>query len=138
MKRRKNFELEIVLTRIEIAKLDREKDAATIKTLRDRLGDLQRAQEGQITDDLIAKAQSYGIELPLPSAKKHWWWDDIDYAGNDFRNYLTDTGKAGAKKLIQEEWRKSVTWWIATFISILTALTGLVGAIIGAIALWKK
>ncbi len=136
MKRGDNFNLDISLTRLEIAKLDREKDAGMIVVLKQRLGDLQRAQEGAVTDELLEKALSYGIEAPRD--KKHWWWDDIDHAGEDFRNYLTDTGKAGMKKLIQKEWRKSVQWWITIVVSILTALTGLAGAFIGIIALWKK
>lgn len=127
--------LEISLLRLELAKLDKDKDATTIAKIKSKIGECKRRLAAVETDELLDKAQSYGIELPRD--KKHWWRDDIDYAGEDFRSYLTDAGKAGVKKLIRDEWRLAVDWWVKIIVSVLAALTGLVGAIIGMLALLK-
>ena len=47
------------------------------------------------------------------------WWDDIKDHGGTIEEieaatnfYLTDKGAAAAKRLIREDKRKSVEWWI--------------------------
>jgi hypothetical protein len=63
----------------------------------------------------------------------------LDYVGvDDFRHYLTDIGKAGVSKLIREEKRKNIEWRVKIIITILTALTGLIGSTIGVLSVLKK
>lgn len=89
------------------------------------------------TNRLVNKVNQLGIEIP--SDKENWWWDDLNYVGVDhFRSYLTDVGKAGISKLIREERRKNIQWWVNIIITIFTALTGLIGSIIGVISVLRN
>lgn len=88
------------------------------------------------TDQLYRKAQKFGIEFP--KNKHNWWWDDIDHEGENFRNYLTDIGKASVLRLIREERRKDIEWWVKIIGGVITLLTGLAGSIIGIIAVLKN
>jgi hypothetical protein len=89
------------------------------------------------TDRLLRKVRQLGIELP--PKKDSWWWDDMDYAGpDDYRSYLTDIGKASVSKLIREERRKNIEWWVKIVVTIITALTGLVGSLIGVLSVLNK
>ena len=70
------------------------------------------AKERKETDALKAEALRLGIDIPW---NKGWWWEDVDNFGGspdtweflreDFQ-YLTDKGKAGARKLIRDELRR--------------------------------
>lgn len=107
-------------------------------------------KERQETDALKRRALELGIEVPH---KPDWWWEDIDnfpggpqeweYLGDEY-TYLTPAGKAGYRKLIREElraedkWRERLDWKIKLIVSIITAITGLLGALIGIIAILKK
>lgn len=133
MRKTPNFDWEITILRWRVAKLDPEKDADAIKRLQDEIGGTKRAKWAWETDDLLARATKRGIELPRD--KDHWWWSDADYAGENARSYLTDIGKAGAQRLIRDDRRSSLKWWIDVCVPIFTALTGLAGAAIGIIAL---
>lgn len=60
-------------------------------------------------------------------------------------SYLTEQGKAGVRKLIKEEirkedeWRRArISWKVGIVVSIISAITGLVGALIGIFAILKK
>ncbi len=87
------------------------------------------------TERLLRKATKLGIDFP---DKPGWWWNDIDDEGVNYRNYLTDSGEAGVLRLIREERRKSVEWWVKIIGGVITLLTGLAGSIIGIIAILKK
>jgi hypothetical protein len=93
---------------------------------------------------LLRKALKWGIDIPN---NKGWWEDDKPYTGGmtdidmlvaigDQR--LTALGRAGVKRLIREERRKSIEWWIKVIVTVITALTGLVGALIGVFAILRK
>jgi len=108
------------LTRIAIKISDRQQRLAVIDT-----------------DRILLKVRQLGIELP--TGKESWWWDDMDYVGpDDYRSYLTDIGKSAVSKLIKEERRKNLEWWVKIVVTLITALTGLVGALIGVFSLLKK
>jgi hypothetical protein len=86
------------------------------------------------TDRLVKKAQRMGIEIPR---KDNWWWEDETFDGPMISNgvyegkfYLTEWGKAGVSKLIREERRKSIEWWIKVITPILSAIIALLGLIV--------
>lgn len=88
------------------------------------------------TDRLINKVRRQGIELP---SNKSWWWDDLDDRGpDDYRSYLTNSGKAGVSKLIREERKKSVEWWVKIIMPILSALIALLGLLVGLVSVYRK
>ena len=89
------------------------------------------------TDKLINKVRRLGIELPSNSS---WWWDDLDDKGpDDFRSYLTDMGKAGVSKLIRDERKKSIEWWIKTIIiPLLTAIVSVLSLLVALVSVSRK
>lgn len=135
-KKYRKLKREIILLEKEESTLGENTNPKEKSELYSKLGDRHRKLSAIETDKILSKVQKLGIELP--TGKKHWWWDDIDYEGEDFRNYLTDDGKAGVKKLIRNERRNSVDWWVKMIVSVLAALTGLIGSIIGVLAVLKK
>lgn len=105
-----------------------------------RLFRIRQELEGLETDEIMAKVYRLGIELPEKRAD--WWWDDLDYMGPDsFRSYLTPKGKSYVWKLIKDERKKNVEFWIKTiggFIPMLTALAGTVAAILAVLSKWNS
>lgn len=81
------------------------------------------AKERKETDEILHEALRLGIEI---KGKPGWWWQDVDnYGGTpddweyvkDDLTYLTETGKAGARRQIREELnkikeesRKDIAW----------------------------
>lgn len=68
---------------------------------------IDRQKEREETDALEQEASSLGITIPK---NPDWWWDDAeDYSGPAgmmpyvVQTYLTPHGKAGFRKLIQDE-----------------------------------
>jgi len=66
-----------------------------------------RQKEREETDALEREAISLGIDIPK---NPDWWWDDADEYSGPFemmeyvvQHYLTPKGKAGLRRLIQEE-----------------------------------
>jgi hypothetical protein len=89
------------------------------------------------TDRLMNTVHKLGIELP--AKKADWWWDDMDDVGpEDYRSYLTERGKMGVSKLIRDERKKNIEWWAKIIGTVITLLTGLVGSIIGVLAILYK
>lgn len=92
-------------------------------------------------EHLLATAHSLGVDIPTHEEKPSWWSSNSS-RGMDFGPatvyWLSDTGEAGLAKLIREEKRKNVEWWVRTVGSIAGLLTGLLGALIGVIAFLKK
>jgi hypothetical protein len=113
--------------------------------------DRQLIKEREETDALKRQSLELGIEIPK---KSDWWWEDFDsFGGNletweivrDEYTYLTAEGKAGVRKLIrdelkkEDEWKRARTEWkVKMIVSIITAITGLAGAVIGIIAILSK
>lgn len=86
---------------------------------------------------LTRKALRLGIEIP----KNPEWWD------NDFENgmppeavtrWLNYKGRIGAAKLIREERRKNIEWWAKIIIPFIAAITGIIGAITGLVAVSSR
>jgi hypothetical protein len=134
---RRNLQREITLLEKEESTLDGLTDQEKLAKLHIKLSSHQLRLAVIDTDRLLRKVRQLGIELP--SKKDSWWWDDMDYAGpEDYRSYLTDIGKAGVSKLIREEKKKNIEWWIKIVVTIITALTGLVGSLIGVLSVLNK
>jgi hypothetical protein len=99
-------------------------------------------RQAEITDAICREALELGIDLPGPRDKPEWWFDDteqysgpLELAEYMIRNYLTDDGKIGARGLINERQavvRDRKIRWIC---QIIAAVTGLLGSIIGILAI---
>jgi hypothetical protein len=88
------------------------------------------------TERLVGKAQRLGIELPR---KPEWWWDNSEQVGpEDASYYLTDVGKAGVAKLIREERRTNIEWWVKVVTPILGALISLLGLVVALVSVSNK
>jgi lipopolysaccharide export LptBFGC system permease protein LptF len=105
--------------------------------LQDKLYPLKQRLDAIETERLTKKARQLGIEIP---SNRTWWWDDLDYVSSpdEATFYLTDIGKAGVSKLIREERRKNIEWWVKTITPILGALISLLGLVIALISVSKK
>lgn len=88
------------------------------------------------SEALFRKAERYAIEIPLTPS---WWWDDSvsGLPPEDVSRYLTKVGQVGVKKLIRDERRNNIEWWLKVAGLFITLLTGLLGTLIGVIALLK-
>lgn len=92
---------------------------------------------GLETERLMRKVRRLGIELPKAS---DWWFDDSHYgdSSDGVRFYLTETGRAGVSKLIREERRKSIEWWVKIITPILGAIISLLGLIVALVSVSTK
>ena len=73
------------------------------------------------------------------------WNDDSEEQGGTIEEiqdatsfWLTEKGKVTVKRLIREAERKNLEWWVKIVGSIVAAITGLLGALIGLVAILKK
>lgn len=85
---------------------------------------------------LVDKAHKLGIEIP---STESWW--EFEYAEDgigSYRSYLSELGKVKVAKLIREEKLKNAEQWIKLIAPLISALTGLLGVIIGLIAILSK
>lgn len=113
------------------------------------------AKERKETDEILREALRLGIEI---QGKSDWWWEDMDnfggsiddweYVKDDF-TYLTEIGKAGARRQIREElnklkeemrkdiaWQRQETQWKLTIVGLIIGwLLGTLGILI---ALFRK
>lgn len=101
--------------------------------------DRRYKREAKETDELKRQALELGIEIPYT---RGWWFDDIEnYSGPAYmmeyvvRNYLSEEGKAGAKRIIREERARIKDRKIKWACQIIAAVTGLAGAVIGILAI---
>lgn len=82
---------------------------------------------------LTALALKYGVETLTDSRS----WNDDSEGGmspEDVTSWLTPKGQAKLRASIREQQRKNWEFWI----KVIAALTGLVGSLIGVIAVLKK
>jgi hypothetical protein len=85
------------------------------------------------TEVLIALARKHGVDEPTDAAS---WADDSEsgLSPEDVTYWLTSKGQAKLKASIREQQKKNWEFWIR----LITALTGLGGALIGIISALKK
>ena len=101
------------------------------------LSSARRQLDDLETDRLVRKARCLGIEIPNTSS---WWWNDSDYVDSpdDVSFGLTEIGKAGVSRLIREEKRKSIEWWVRVIVPVLTALLSLLGLVVALVTVSSK
>jgi len=101
--------------------------------------DARYKREAKETDELLRQALELGVEIP-----KHpeWWFDDTEnYSGPlemaEFviRRYLTQDGKIGVGGLIREKRAQITDRKIKWACQIIAAITGLLGSLIGILAI---
>ena len=90
------------------------------------------AELGKIkTAKLVRRAERRGIDL---YANQDWWnsIDEGEWTGMESQmKVLTDHGLAQAKRLIRDDFRQSVKWWVEVASQVAMALAGLGGIAIG-------
>jgi len=101
-----------------------------------------RRKAKQSTNQLCGELTHRGINPPTGPLM---WWDDSEDHGGTIEEieaatnfYLTDKGEAAARRLIREDKRKNAEWWIKMIGSIAALVTGLLGALIGLVAVLRK
>jgi hypothetical protein len=83
-----------------------------------------------VTKKLARAAKANGAVLPPRVEGEHWY-----YSANRTGEWmLTELGMHTVRRAIQEEQRRSREHWLAW----VTALTGLLGAVIGVLSLWPR
>ena len=83
------------------------------------------AELGKIrTTKLVRRAKRRGIDL---YANQDWWTDHMETQ----TKFLTKIGLAQAKRLIRDDFRQSVKWWVEVVGQVAMALAGLGGIAIG-------
>lgn len=83
------------------------------------------------TKYLTNKAKNMGLELD--SAKPDWYWTGETQDGRSYK-VLSNVGEAQLRLMIRKHQRETIEWWL----KVITGLTGLIGTIIGLIAILKK
>jgi hypothetical protein len=90
-----------------------------------------RAELGELeTERLRRRAERRGLEIPQDDV---WWIKHLETN----TKYLTPTARARVKRMIRQDRRESAKWWVDVLSPVLGALTGLIGALIGLLALLK-
>jgi hypothetical protein len=80
---------------------------------------------------LIEKATKIGFEIP--SDDDRWFIQQYDCYMERSYKVLSQVGEARLRNLIRKQNRENWEWWL----KIITALTGLIGTIIGLVAILK-
>jgi len=81
---------------------------------------------------LLKEALHLGIEYPTSDQKPEWWNNTSD------GQWLTHRGQIGLNKLIREERRKNIEWWVKIVTPLIGAAISLIGLIIALITIVRK
>jgi hypothetical protein len=99
-------------------------------------------REARDTAQLEKEALALGVDIPK---NKEWWWDDsdqyegpIDQMEYAVSYYLTEQGKAGVRRLIRDEKRKNIEWWVKIITPLLAALISLLGLVVALVSISRK
>lgn len=141
--RRKRRELRQALGSLREAE-NRAKYGSDKQALEQARRDRYRAERNLTQFDesrLLDNARKLGIEVPTPTQKPSWYDDDND-DGNvpsyAVSYWLNRTGRLGVAKLVRDERRKSIEWWIKIATPLLGALISLLGLIVALVTVAKK
>jgi hypothetical protein len=80
---------------------------------------------------LLRKANKLGIEVP--DKQTDWFTDAYNVQADATYKVLTELGEARVRNLIRKQRREDMEWWI----KVIGALTGLIGVLIGLVAILK-
>jgi hypothetical protein len=100
---------------------------------------IEAAEKKAISDELLTEAQR--LYLPTPSHNDEQKWDSDLHALHSPTRYLTPeamTELRGAIRKERAEQRVLFEWWLKVLGGAVGILTGLIGALIGLVAIWKK
>jgi hypothetical protein len=114
---------------------------------RQRVG-LQRTLAGQEQNleifesgVILNKARRRAIEIPNRQDKPHWWSNDNDdgsMPGWVVTYWLNQFGRTGLAKLINEERKRNVEWWVKIATPLLTALISLLGLVVALVTVSRR
>ena len=91
-----------------------------------------------ITRDLLRQAQK--LQLPIPTPKDEDKWEPAEDTPPGYR-FLSPIGIAEVRAAIRKEKRErreAVAWWVKMIATLVGAFTGIIGALIGLIAILKS
>lgn len=84
------------------------------------------------TNQLLRKATKLGIDVPAKNTD--WFSDTYSVHVDSHYRVLTELGEAKVRNLIRKQKREDMEWWL----KVIGALTGLIGVLIGLVAILKK
>lgn len=96
----------------------------------DVINDAEVEIERRKTKSLIRKARNLGIDVPVDDPE--WFLERITHNERIYK-ILSSTGETRLRLLIQKHRRENIEWWL----KIIAALTGLIGTLIGLVAILK-
>jgi CRISPR/Cas system CSM-associated protein Csm4 (group 5 of RAMP superfamily) len=100
--------------------------------------EIEAAEKKAISDELLYEAQRLYLPTPSHDDKQKW---DSDHSLYSPTRYLTPeamTELRGAIRKERAEQRVVFEWWLKVLGGAVGILTGLIGALIGLVAIWKK
>jgi|GEM_PF-1902701 Predicted oxidoreductase len=100
-------------------------------TVEGKLRNLKIEYDYNETLILLAEAARLGIELP--EGKEGWYYSESGY-----ESLLTGLGQIRARRLLRDERRKNVEWWVRVIGPVLTVLVGLLGLLVALLSLLYK
>jgi hypothetical protein len=118
---------------------------AALRSIRREVSSTEKSLEIFESNVLIRKARHRGIEIPRNST---WWRDDsdeYDYPGaaREFlesmtTTWLSETGRAMVTRLILDDRKKNIEWWIKIVMPILGALISILGLFVALITITRR
>mgnify|MGYP003580614802 CR=1 FL=1 len=115
-----------------ITVLKKDRDAINDQTFREQFWANRVAREQIESGFLLLKAHSLGIEYPTQEDNPKWWNSNVADA------WLSEHGQIRLNKLIKDERRKNIEWWVKVITPLLGALISLMGLVIALITVLKK
>lgn len=92
------------------------------------------------SDLVMRKARRYAIDVPNQRDRPTWWATNYD-EGMPFEaisEWLTPAGRVGVSKLIREERRRNIEWWVKIITPILGALISLMGLLVALVTVVRR
>jgi|GEM_PF-2187368 len=88
----------------------------------------------------LNEAHRLAIEVPSAQEKTAWWSNDYEDGMPDeaVTEWLSEGGELGVTKLIKEEKRKNIEWWIRIITPLVAAAISLLGLIVALVTVSKK
>jgi hypothetical protein len=99
---------------------------------------IEAEEKKAISDELQYEAQK--LYLPTPALNDEQKWDS-DHAINTPTRFLTPEAMTELRSAIRKEraeQRAVIEWWFKILGGAVGIVTGLIGALIGLVAIWKK
>jgi hypothetical protein len=114
-----------------IARAENGYDEILIDNYIDEVSPYQPRLDAIKTRKLLEKARKMGIEVPAKNSE--WFNQQENVYTEETYTMLSWDGEAKLRKLIRKQRRENMDWWL----KIITAFTGLIGTLIGLIAILK-